>query len=224
MSKYVFNSWLNSETKIESANLLARSPFQQAKDTTVRIKVKLTFGSGITIRKTNNTYTVITNRHLVDRGEEYYIQTSDNQIYLGTLVTVSSQADLAILEFTSDRSYSVATISTAPIQLFDSLFAAGFPFNSDRLQVTSGKLLLQMSKPLKQGYQLGYSNAIYQGMSGGGIFNSLGEVVGINGRSANPVIADYQYQDSTYPSQQLKQQMIQLSWGIPITKAMELIR
>lgn len=90
------------------------------------------------------------------------------------------------------------------------------------MQITAGKLLLQMSKPLQQGYQLGYSNTIDRGMSGGAIFNSLGEVVGVNGKSANPVIADYQYQDSTYPSQQLKQQMIQLSWGIPITKAIEL--
>lgn len=60
-------------------------------------------------------------------------------------------------------------------------------------------------------------------MSGGAIFNNLGEVVGISGRSANPIIADYQYQDLTYPTQQLQHQMIQLSWGIPISKAMALI-
>ena len=130
---------------------------------------------------------------------------------------------MAILKFTSDRIYPVAKINPAPLKLYNSLFAAGFPYNSDRLEVTLGKLLLQTKKPLKQGYQLGYSNNIQKGMSGGAIFNNLGEVVGVNGRSANPILPDYQYQDLSYPTKQLQQKMTQLSWGIPISKAMELI-
>ncbi|MDJ0591908.1 MAG: serine protease [Pleurocapsa sp. MO_226.B13] len=222
MNKYVSDLCLNSQTKIKSSDLLAQFPLKKAEAIVVRIRAKMGFGSGILLQRDRNTYRVVTNRHVVDRGNRYYIQTSDDRVHVGTLVTVSPQDDLAILEFTSDRPYSIARINTAPIQPHEPLFAAGFPFNSDRLQITAGKLLLQMSKPLQQGYQLGYSNTIDRGMSGGAIFNSLGEVVGVNGKSANPVIADYQYQDSTYPSQQLKQQMIQLSWGIPITKAIEL--
>jgi len=60
-------------------------------------------------------------------------------------------------------------------------------------------------------------------MSGGAILNASGEVVGLNGRSANPIIPDYQYQDRTYPSQQQQKKMAGLSWGIPIAKAIRLM-
>ena len=195
---------------------------EQAQKIAVRIRTEKTSGSGIIIDKTNYTYTIITNRHVVARGDKYHIQTPDNNIHIGTLIVVSQQEDLAILQFTSDFIYETATINYEPLPLGISLFAAGFPFNSERLQVTSGKLSLQAIKPLKKGYQIGYTNTIYQGMSGGAILNSVGEVVGVNGRSASPIIPDYQYQDTTYPSEKLQQQMRQLSWGIPIVKAIEL--
>lgn len=189
----------------------------------VKVTANNSSGSGIIIQKKANIYTIVTNRHVVDRGDKYQIYTGDRNIYRGNLSHISRHDDLAILQFTSDRHYPVAKVNTAPLQLHQPLLAAGFPFNSDRLEITPGKLLLQAEKPLKQGYQLGYSNKIQKGMSGGAIFNNLGEVVGINGRSANPIIPSYQYQDLTYPSQQLQQKMTQLSWGIPINKAIKLI-
>lgn len=190
----------------------------------VKITVNRSSGSGIIIQKNNNIYTIITNRHVIDRGHQYQVTTVDRRVYQGNLAIASQQDDLAILEFTSDRDYPVANINLSPVQLQESLFAIGFPFSSNRLQITLGKLFIKTNKPLKQGYQLGYSNTIYEGMSGGAILNSLGEVVGVNGRSASPIIADYQYQDTTYPSQQQQQQMMQLSWGIPIGKAVDLIK
>ena len=204
-------------------SLINQKLLQQARAIAVKVKANKTSGSGIIIQKNNNIYTIITNRHVVNHGDKYQIKTVDAHTHTGELVTISPQDDLAVLKFTSDRIYPIATINNAPLQIHDSLLAAGFPFNSDLLQITSGKLLLQMIKPLEQGYQLGYSNTIHKGMSGGAIFNSWGEVVGVNGRSANPIIPDYQYQDETYPSEQLQQQMVQLSWGIPINKAIQLL-
>lgn len=217
---YIF-SLRNIQTTPALANQLA---IEQAKSIVVRIKDKKTSGSGILIEKSTDIYTIITNHHVVDHENKYQIQTPDNNIYKGILVAVSQEDDLAILQFTSNRSYATATVNTAPLKAHESLFAAGFPYNSDRLQVTSGKLSLRATKPLKQGYQLGYTNIIQNGMSGGAIFNSRGEVVGINGRSTNPIVPDYQYQDKTYPSEHLQQQMMQLSWGIPIGKAVDLIK
>ena len=219
--------YFNSTDRFKDPQKIVVSPQQQAvekaKNIVVQIKVSNTSGSGIIIEKTNNIYKIITNRHVIDRGDKYQIQTLDNHIHKGSLVAVSQQDDLAILKFTSDRIYPTAAINTAPLDLSHSLFAVGFPFNSDRLQVTSGKLLLETIKPLKQGYQLGYTNNIRQGMSGGAILNSAGEVVGVNGRSANPIILDYQFQDGTHPNEELQQQMMALSWGIPIQKAIELL-
>jgi S1-C subfamily serine protease len=214
------NTFENPEILSANQNLHLPNKIQE---NVVKIVVAQTFGSGIIIQKNNNIYSVVTNRHVVDYGDRYDIRTADNQIHSAKLIVISRQNDLAILQFASDRLYSVATINTEPLQLHKPLLAAGFPFHSDCLQITSGRLLQQTKKPLKQGYQLGYSNNIPQGMSGGAIFNYFGEVVGVNGRSANPIIPNYQYQDETYPSKQIQQQMMQLSWGIPIIKAVELL-
>ena len=207
-------------TKKKEINSLLSAQISQI---VVKVIAKSSSGSGIILNKNNNVYSVVTNRHVVSRGSQYQIQTSDGNIYQGKLRNMSQQEDLAVLEFKSDRLYAVAKITSAPLKTKDSLLSAGFPFDSDRLQITSGRLLLKTHKPLKQGYQLGYTNFIYKGMSGGAIFNTLGEVVGVNGRSANPIIPDYQYQDLSYPAEHLQQQMTQLSWGIPIDKAIELI-
>ena len=215
-SQSTFFSSANVEQKID------RELLSKIEATTVKVILPSSSGSGLVIEKNNNSYTVVTNRHVANRGDKYQIQTVDNDIYQGRLLTMSSKNDLAILQFTSDRIYPVAAINLKLLKPNEPLFTAGFPFNSDRLTVTSGKMLLETKKPLKQGYQLGYSNPIEKGMSGGAVFNSLGEVVGINGRSANPIIPDYQYQDLTYPSQRLQKQMAQLSWGIPIAKAIKL--
>ena len=208
---------INVESKID------RQLLKRIKAIAVKVNADNSSGSGIIVQKTNNIYTVITNRHVIDRGDKYQILTDDRLIHLARLGNVSKQDDLAILEFASDRLYSVAKINPNSLKIQDSLLLVGFPFNSERLQITLGQLWLKTSKPLNQGYQLGYSNEVYKGMSGGAIINTSGEVVGVNGRSANPIIADYQYQDLTYPNKQLQQKMTQLSWGIPIFKAIELI-
>jgi S1-C subfamily serine protease len=214
----VVNNSSQFKAQQKSTLFLNQEIIVQATAITVKIKIAKTSGSGILINKKEQSYTVITNRHVTDRGEKYYIQTPDGYIYEGKLVRVSRSNDLAILEFISEHNYKIATLNQSPLQLGGNLFAVGFPFNSDKLQISYGKLVLQTKKPLKDGYQIGYTNEIKNGMSGGAILNSLGEVVGVNGRSANPIIPDYQFQDGSYPDYSLQQQMVMLSWGIPIKK------
>lgn len=220
--KYYFKNTIGTRKMPVISNLYPQQISMNAQNTVVKIKTKQTSGSGIMVHQLNNIYTVITNYHVLKHKQNYQIEI-DNEVYQGTLTTVSNKDDLAVLEFTSDRHYPIAKINSQPLSQYATLYAAGYPFNSDRLQITSGQLLLHLTKPLKQGYQLGYSNAVYHGMSGGAMFNSSGEVIGINGRNANPIIADYQYQDATFPTDELQQQMKRLSWAIPISKAMELV-
>lgn len=213
----VYLDYFNA-SKIKSSAIARRAEL-----VVVRIEGDNSSGSGVIIAKEDNTYRVVTNCHVVDRQNTYQIQTADGNLHLGTLAAVSSQDDLAIVRFESDRSYPIAVIDRTSPSTNIPLLAAGFPFDSDRLQITSGKLALQLVKPLKYGYQIGYTNEVYQGMSGGAILNTVGEVIGINGRSSYPIIPDYQYRDKTYPDRQLQQQMVQLSWGIPVARAIELL-
>ena len=72
-------------------------------------------------------------------------------------------------------------------------------------------------KPLAGGYEIGYSNDIQQGMSGGPILDGQGKVIGINGLGSFAILDDaYQFQDGTKASDKQLQVMRQLNWGIPI--------
>ncbi|MFM6521476.1 MAG: tetratricopeptide repeat-containing serine protease family protein, partial [Microcystis panniformis] len=62
-----------------------------------------------------------------------------------------------------------------------------------------------------------------QGMSGGGIFVE-GELIGINGRSAHPILSNYIYEDGTKPTDAEIQQMRAVNWGISLHTLLTYIR
>ena len=191
---------------------------EKAKSITVKVKVGQTAGSGILIERKGQIYQVVTNRHVINRGKSYQILTPDGTLHQAELITTDKEDDLALVQFSSTQDYDVAALRMSSLQLGDKLFAVGFPFNSNKPMLTTGELSLQPDIPLKNGYQLGYTGEIQQGMSGGAILNAKGEVIGVNGRSAYPVLEDYQFQDGSYPEPKLQEQMRGLNWGIPIEK------
>ncbi len=77
---------------------------------------------------------------------------------------------------------------------------------------------MQLNRPLEEGYQIGYTNNIETGMSGGPILNQQGYLVGINGRLKYPSggIDTFKFTDGKFPRWSEFQQMEMLSWGIPI--------
>ncbi|WP_054469772.1 tetratricopeptide repeat protein [Planktothricoides sp. SR001] len=84
--------------------------------------------------------------------------------------------------------------------------------------VTEGEISLIPDQALEQGYQLGYTNLIQSGMSGGPIINSQGDIVGFNGRHGNPLFGDpFVYADGSKPTDGERQKMVGLSWGLPVS-------
>jgi len=183
-------------------------------------------GSGTLISRQgdgqNQVYMVLTNSHVVTPGQPYRIETPDGQVYPaelkgGALVENFAGKDAALLEFRSSNDYPVATQTGNSPTVGDKVLAAGFPYDGDGLVFAPGIVELLSDPALQGGYQVGYSSEIQQGMSGGPVLSSQGELVAINGMAAFPILQQaYTYMDGSRPDDGLRQQMNRLSWGVPV--------
>ena len=200
---------------------------------TVKVLSGDSWGSGIIIKKDNNFYTVVTNAHVVrNTKDSYRIQTPDGLIYQAYRLQISNfqNCDLALLSFVSNHSeYAVASLGNSDnLQEGDAVIATGFPFSGDQSQdhgfkFTTGKISLIVKKSLEDGYQVGYTNDIEKGMSGGPVLDLKGNVVAINGMHAYPLWGDpYIYQDGEKPSPEDQKIMVRSSWAIPVNTFLQL--
>ncbi|TAE98932.1 MAG: tetratricopeptide repeat protein [Oscillatoriales cyanobacterium] len=137
-----------------------------AKSITVLIDSKNP-GSGIIIKRNGNTYTVLTARHVFkDAQAKYEIVTPDNKRYLLNYSSVKKlpNIDLAVVEFTSTQTYSVAKIGNSDLATEGkAAYVAGFPktsaaINTSIYNFTDGRITANASRPLDDGYALVYSN------------------------------------------------------------------
>jgi S1-C subfamily serine protease len=163
---------------------------------------------------------VLTNNHVLREDKEFTIQTHDGATYPAKPVNnaIQSNDDLALLEFTSEKSYQTATINSSAIPIVEQdILAVGYAAETGKLVTQEGKIGLIPDKTFKDGYSVGYSSNIVQGMSGGAILNVDGEVIGINGKSAFPIVnTGYVYQDGSEPTAEEIEQYRQLSWGLSL--------
>jgi len=214
----------------------------------VKILDKEFLGSGFVVQQKDNQYVVITNQHVLRAGEApYKIQTPDGKTYRAKVVTDSVKSeyeyDLAVLQFTADIDYPVAKIgSSLYLEVGEPIYAAGFPYtelepktsskfadpNSQTnvktgLTLKTGRIAIILNQALVEGYQIGYTNDVKKGMSGGPLLNSRGEVVGVNGKHAYPLWESPElYQDGSQLCPALEKLITRSSLAIPIEKSIEL--
>ena len=136
-------------------------------------------------------YYVLTAAHVVESVDEYDIVTSDRvhhrlEAYDYSLrVSSFSGSDLALVQFESNRDYPIGEVSLKATPDGEAVYIAGFPKGDDHIRISEGFLLSSdfVSRPLKDGYGLIYNVPTVDGMSGGGIFNKDGKLIGIHGRA-----------------------------------------
>lgn len=190
-----------------------------AQEITVRVSTNTNQGSGTLITKQDNTYLVLTSAHILRGAKTIQIQTHDGQTYTATLVknSFSSGYDLALVSFESSQSYTLPELGNFTPRTGQSIVSAGYVAASQQFQISTHQLQQILDQPLKGGYQLGYPGDVKQGMSGGPVIETTtGELVGINGRSAFPVVDDYETLGGSSPNPETIQQLRQLNWGIPL--------
>jgi S1-C subfamily serine protease len=219
-----------------------------ARSITVKVLVGRTWGSGILVHKQAQVYTVVTNQHVLNLGDRLSIQTADGRIHAAKVRRQEfGDRDLALLQFQARSNYAIASLErSSGVQVGDAVFAAGFPSTSEVNEVQSpkiensptkmqertlvgftlapGQISLLPTKVLVGGYQIGATNHVRKGMSGGPLLNRQGKVVGINGMHAYPIWGDpFVYTDGSHPERRntslgesQHDVMVRSSWAIPI--------
>ncbi len=176
-------------------------------------------GSGTIIGKRGNKYLLVTNSHVIQGVNSIRVEAFDGKNYPAQVVPNNNfeKFDLALLEFQTSQNYCLPDIADfIPNQEMEVL-AAGFSGKKGKIMFRKGKINLISQSPLKGGYSIGYTSDIDQGMSGGAIINTQGTLIGINGRTAYPILnTGYIYQNGSKPNQEEIQQFRKLSWGVPI--------
>ena len=185
---------------------------------TMRVTGDNNGGSGTIIGKRGNKYLIVTNSHVIQGVNSIRVQAFDGNNYSAQVVPNNNfeKFDLALLEFQTSQNYCLPNIADFIPNQDMEVLAAGFS-GIGKIMFRKGKINLISQSPLKGGYSIGYTNDIDQGMSGGAIINTQGTLVGINGKSAYPILnTGYVYQNGSKPNQEEIQQFRKLSWGVPI--------
>jgi tetratricopeptide (TPR) repeat protein/S1-C subfamily serine protease len=176
----------------------------KARKMTVRIENSSGSGSGVIVAKEGDSYYVLTAKHVVqDEVNNTHQKATNNQIitydqdaHPVTSTVVAEGVDLAVIKFTSTSNYQVAKLGKYSPKDEDLAFVGGFPGRTDiksplwQWQLNpgyissreSGKLRTQNDQSFTEGYDLIYGSISYGGMSGGPVFDTNGNVIGIHGK------------------------------------------
>jgi tetratricopeptide (TPR) repeat protein len=185
---------------VPAAQALPSGQVRNVTDRVVLIKTSSGQGSGVIIKHVGNVYTVLTAAHVVSNNQNLPLEitTVDRQRHTATnreIYLAPDRLDLATFTFKSELTYPVAELGTSnQIVRGQAIFAAGFLGPS--LQFYPGTVVANSQQPQSNGYGLILGTAdILPGMSGGGLFDKEGKLIGINGKGVGKVNANIKSQD-----------------------------
>ena len=155
-----------------------------ARSTAVEIVLPQITGSGVIVEKKGKQYTILTAWHLfedIDLEIPFKIRTDDFRTYEINISNIKQidNLDMAIFTFESAKNYETAKFANiSSLKKSDQLFSSGFADGNFYFQ--GGKVIANAVANVKDGNQLLYTSKVISGMSGGGIFDTYGKLVGIN--------------------------------------------
>ncbi|MGK7896733.1 MAG: tetratricopeptide repeat-containing serine protease family protein [Xenococcus sp. (in: cyanobacteria)] len=192
-----------------------------ATNITVKVTTDRTSGSGVIFGKNNNTYLVLSSGHVIRDSKSITIRTVDGLIHQASLIPIDKDLDLALLEFTSENTYEIASLNYNYFpRIEEKILAVGYSSETGELVNINGQITQIPEKKLKLGYQIGFTGDLVPGMSGGAVVIADeygGDLIGINGIGTYPILnTGYTYQDGINPSPTEIESMREVSWGIPI--------
>jgi S1-C subfamily serine protease len=129
-------------------------------------------GSGTTINVDGKTY-IVSAGHLDDPTDTFFVKQGDEYRPI-KLVKVNHEVDLALFEYVGAYcDLTIAPIAVEEPRVGDRIWAVGNPAGLEDA-ITSGTLVRKMN------FSYLIDAKIYYGSSGGGLFNTKGELIGVN--------------------------------------------
>lgn len=125
---------------------------------------------------------IVTNAHVVDDANKIKVTTYDNKVYEAELVGVDESNDLAVLKIDAEGLTPVVLGDSDIMNVGDSVVAIGNPLGELTFSLTSGTVSALNRKITINNSAMNLIQtdcAINSGNSGGALFNSHGEVIGI---------------------------------------------
>lgn len=162
----------------------------RAKQTIVRID-GANVGSGTLIEHSDNTYTVLSNWHVIKNQGKYTVQTIDGRKHQVDPASIRHLPglDLAILKFNSSQNYQTAELGdSSNLSEGQNVYFAGYPGelrqeDNRYYRFFTANLVGILPKSTEKGYSLIYSGEAFPGMSGSPVFNQNGLMIGVHGEA-----------------------------------------
>ncbi len=140
-------------------------------------------GSGVIVRKTGNTYYVLTNNHVAGDATKISVKLNDERSFEAKLVGSDNRIDIALISFETKDNLPVAKLGDSDkVRPGDICMAFGAPLGYSQ-SVTQGIVSATGRSESSMSSISDYIQtdaAINQGNSGGPLVNIYGEVIGIN--------------------------------------------
>lgn len=140
-------------------------------------------GSGVIVSKSDNTYYIITNNHVIEGANDIKVTTREGTSYAAELIATDDSADIAVISITTNHILTQAVWGNSDdLQIGEDLIAIGNPLGSLGGTVTKGILSAKGRKIAVGNFSmtlLQTDTAINPGNSGGGLFNMRGELIGV---------------------------------------------
>lgn len=129
---------------------------------------------------------IVTNFHVVEGGQKFYVSLSDQSSYEAKLVGAEPAKDLAVLKINAeDKNLKSIPVSRSDnLKVGQSVYAIGNPFGFDQTLTTG--VISALGREIKAQYGrkihdvIQTDAAINPGNSGGPLLNSSGQLIGVN--------------------------------------------
>lgn len=138
----------------------------------------MSLGSGVIYshNKDTNEYFILTNHHVIEEMDDFFIETTIDKIKIkATLLGSVKTNDVAILKFVSESVYPVVKFESDEVKKGQYCFAIGTPISTEyQNNSTIGNVSLVLDDKVV------HTASINSGNSGGPLLNSKGNLIGLN--------------------------------------------